>query len=141
MSEEFAVDARSLPAVTSEYFEIAGEADVTLVTLHGAGPSLTDKETAEHLRVDFALLASAVPAKVKLLLDLSAVALLGSPVLAGLIELQRKVRETQGLLKLVITQESLHETFRVTKLESHFHIHDSRQGALASFKAPSLNRR
>lgn len=120
-------------AARSKYFAVDAEADVTRIRLLGSN-ALAEPSAARSLQADLAWLGAHVPNKAKLLFDFGAVREVGSPVLAGLVELRRTVRDRQGMLKLVVGHESLLELFHVTKLDAHFDLYESEDSAMAAFK-------
>ncbi len=69
----------------------------------------------------------------KLLLDFSTVDHLSSAALGMLINVNKKVREKNGQLRLASIKPQIYEVFVITKLNKLFRIMGNRPEALASF--------
>jgi len=70
---------------------------------------------------------------VKLLLDFKNVDHLSSAALGMLINLNKKVRERNGGLKLSNINRQIYEVFKITRLNRVFDIHDTAEEALRQF--------
>ena len=69
----------------------------------------------------------------KLLLNFSVVEFLSSAALGKLITLDKKVKATNGQLKLCRIQPEIYEVFAITKLNRLFDIEETEADALAAF--------
>ena len=69
----------------------------------------------------------------KFLVDFSKTAYIDSSGLGVLVSLSKKIREQGGDLRLASLNEDLRTLFELTKLDTLFHIADSRDEALSSF--------
>lgn len=69
----------------------------------------------------------------KILVDFEQVEHLSSAALGMLIKLQNLVAERKGKLKLSNISHPIYEVFKITKLNSFFDIHDTKDDALRSF--------
>ncbi len=69
----------------------------------------------------------------KLVLNFTTVEFLSSSALGKLITLEKKVKNTGGILKLCEIQPEILEVFTITKLDRLFKIHPSEADALAAF--------
>lgn len=67
------------------------------------------------------------------LIDFAKTGYIDSSGLGVLVSLSKKIREEDGELRLANLNEDLRTLFELTKLDSLFHIADSREGALASY--------
>lgn len=75
-------------------------------------------------------------AKPRLLLDFSNVEHLSSAALGMLINVNNRIREKNGQLRLCNIRRQILEVFSITKLDTLFKILPDRNAALASFSAP-----
>jgi anti-sigma B factor antagonist len=69
----------------------------------------------------------------KLLLDFSQVDHLSSAALGMLINARGRITAKNGQLRLAGIKPQIFEVFKITQLNKLFHIHQTRQEALASF--------
>ena len=69
----------------------------------------------------------------KLLLDFSTVDHLSSAALGALINVNNRIRQKNGQLRLANIKPQIFEVFVITKLNKLFRIHGTRGEALASF--------
>ncbi len=69
----------------------------------------------------------------KFLIDFTRSSYIDSSGLGVLVSLAKKVREAEGELRLAGLNEDLRTLFELTKLDTLFHIADSRAAALAAF--------
>jgi len=69
----------------------------------------------------------------KFLIDFANTGYIDSSGLGVLVSLSKKIREQGGELRLANLNEDLRTLFELTKLDTLFHIVDSRQEALESF--------
>lgn len=69
----------------------------------------------------------------KLLLDFGQVDHLSSAALGMLINANGRIKAKNGQLRLANIKPQIFEVFKITQLNKLFHIHPSRQEALASF--------
>jgi anti-sigma B factor antagonist len=69
----------------------------------------------------------------KFLVDFSNTGYIDSSGLGVLVSLSKKIREQGGELRLANLNDDLRTLFELTKLDTLFHISDSRDEALASF--------
>lgn len=69
----------------------------------------------------------------KVLLNLSGIRYLSSSMLVRLINLQKRVVQSQGQLVLCCLTPVMYDTFRVSKLDQLFKIFDDEAAALAHF--------
>ncbi len=69
----------------------------------------------------------------KFLIDFANTGYIDSSGLGVLVSLSKKIREQGGELRLANLNEDLRTLFELTKLDTLFHIVDSRQEALDSF--------
>ncbi len=69
----------------------------------------------------------------KFLIDFSGTGYIDSSGLGVLVSLSKKIREQGGELRLANLNEDLRTLFELTKLDTLFHIANSRDEALASF--------
>ncbi|HET9982986.1 MAG TPA: STAS domain-containing protein [Longimicrobiales bacterium] len=69
----------------------------------------------------------------KFLIDFSNTGYIDSSGLGVLVSLSKKIREQGGELRLANLNDDLRTLFELTKLDTLFHISDSRDEALASF--------
>jgi len=115
--ENFEVDltlaTRELDSAT--VVAVGGEIDVY------TAPKLRDKITELVARGHY-----------DIVVDLEAVEFLDSTGLGVLVGGLKKVRQHDGMLRLVCTQERLLKIFRITGLAKVFDIHASAEGAAAS---------
>ncbi len=72
-------------------------------------------------------------AGIKLLLDFSNVEHLSSAVLSMLINLNKKVHEQGGKLKMANIKPQIYEVFKITRLNTLFDIHETTAKAKASY--------
>ena len=70
----------------------------------------------------------------EILIDFSNVDHLSSAALGVLIDINKRVREKNGKLRLASIKPQIYDVFVITKLNQLFKILSSRQEALASFK-------
>ena len=66
----------------------------------------------------------------KFVVDFEKTGYIDSSGLGVLVSLSKKIREQGGELRLANLNEDLRTLFELTKLDTHFHIADSRDGAL-----------
>jgi anti-sigma B factor antagonist len=69
----------------------------------------------------------------QILLNFSKVEFLSSAALGKLITLDKKVKSSQGKLRLSNIRPEIYEVFAITRLNKLFEIHDDEADALASF--------
>jgi len=69
----------------------------------------------------------------KIILDLDKVELMDSTFLGSLIVALRKMKEIDGVIKIVGVGESVGIVFGLTKMQNYFEIFNSKEEALASF--------
>jgi anti-sigma B factor antagonist len=69
----------------------------------------------------------------KFVVDFQKSSYIDSSGLGALVSLSRKIRELGGVLRLAGLNEDLRTLFELTKLDTLFHISDSRELALADF--------
>ncbi len=69
----------------------------------------------------------------QILLNFSKVEFLSSAALGKLITLDKKVKSSQGQLRLSNIRPEIYEVFAITRLNKLFEIHDDEADALASF--------
>ena len=110
--------------------------DLTLTTREADGKTIVavggeiDVYTAPRLRDKITELVG--EGSYHLVVDMQAVEFLDSTGLGVLVGALKKVRQHDGSLELVCTQERLLKIFRITGLAKVFVIHDSADGALAA---------
>jgi anti-sigma B factor antagonist len=73
------------------------------------------------------------PGPPKLLLDFGLVDHLSSAALGMLINANGRIKSKNGQLRLANIKPQIYEVFKITQLNKLFHIHPTRQEALASF--------
>ena len=71
--------------------------------------------------------------RIRLLLSFRNVEHLSSAALGMLIELNKKVEDVKGELKLAGIVPQILEVFKITRLNQFFDIHDNEDGALNAF--------
>ena len=69
----------------------------------------------------------------RFLIDFAGTGYIDSSGLGVLVSLSKKIREQGGELRLASLNDDLRTLFELTKLDTLFHIADSREDALASF--------
>ena len=69
----------------------------------------------------------------KFLVDFSNTGYIDSSGLGVLVSLSKKISEAEGSLKLAGLNEDLRTLFELTKLDTIFHILDTREAALSAF--------
>ena len=69
----------------------------------------------------------------QILLNFSNVEFLSSAALGKLITLDKKVKSSNGQLRLSNIRPEIYEVFAITRLNKLFEIHDDEAGGLASF--------
>jgi len=110
--------------------EVSHEGAVTVV-------ELLDEEILEEGTINtiadslFAVVAD--NPEIKLLLSFERVRHLSSSALGTLIRLNKRVEESNGMLKICHLRKSLLEIFKITKLNRLFDIYDDKAAALSSF--------
>ena len=72
----------------------------------------------------------------KLLLDFSTVDHLSSAALGALINVNNRIRQKNGQLRLANIKPQIYEVFVITKLNKLFRIHGTRDEALGTFTRP-----
>lgn len=70
----------------------------------------------------------------QLLIDFSNVDHLSSAALGVLIDVNKRIREKNGKLRLASIKPQIYDVFVITKLNKLFKIHANRQEAIESFK-------
>ena len=69
----------------------------------------------------------------RVLIDFKNVEHLSSAALGTLINVNNKIRQKDGILRLATIAPQLLEVFKITKLDHLFHIHPTSEDALKSF--------
>lgn len=78
---------------------------------------------------------------VKVVLDFKAVTFVASSLLGQLVGLKKFVQERHGWLRLATATEDVMNTFRITRLDEYFEIHDDVAMAIASLAETPRPRR
>ncbi len=114
----------------ASHLEVSREGGVTVVRF--ADRKILDEipiaEIGEHLTN----LAGSEP-RIKMLLDFENVEHLSSAVLSMLINLNKRVGEQRGKLKLANIKPQIYEVFKITRLNELFDIHDTTASAKKSY--------
>lgn len=108
-------------------FEVSTQNDVTVVEVTGQLIVGNRQELKDDV---LKLLASGAR---KFLIDFRDTAYIDSSGLGVLVSLSKKIREKGGEMRLSNLNEDLRTLFELTKLDTLFHIADSRDQALLDF--------
>lgn len=116
-------------AESQSKFTISRVGQATVVKL--AGPRITDQVYVSELGDELiAVVEAAEPPDI--LIDLNDVEFLSSSVLGKLIRLLKRIRETNGRLRLCSIRPSILEVFEITQLHKVFEIYPDADEALGS---------
>ena len=110
--------------------EVTEVGDVTVVRFRDQ--KILDDLNIQELGRELSRLVE-VENREKLLLNFSAVEFLSSAALGKLITLDKKVKATEGTLKLCHIQPEIYEVFAITRLNRLFDIKENEADALAAF--------
>ena len=110
--------------------QVKHDSDITIIEL--LDNEILDEQTISSIADALFSVVTENPG-VKMLLSFSRVKHLSSSALGTLIRLNKRVEETNGVLKLCSIQKSLYEIFLITKLNKLFDIYDSEDAALKAF--------
>ena len=108
-------------------FDVSTQNDVTIVDVQGQLIVGNRQELKQKVLDELESGAR------KFLVDFSRTAYIDSSGLGVLVSLSKKIREHGGELRLANLNDDLRNLFELTKLDTLFHIADSRDEALASF--------
>lgn len=108
-------------------FEISSVDDVTVVDVSG------QLIVGNRQELKGVVLEQLDAGSRKFLMDFQDTAYIDSSGLGVLVSLSKKIREKGGELRLASLNEDLRTLFDLTKLNTLFHIADSREGALTDF--------
>jgi len=112
------------------HLEVGREGDVSVVRF--ADRKILEEVPIAEIGERLNALADAEPG-IKLLLDFSNVEHLSSAVLSMLINLNKRVTEQGGKLKLANIKPQIFEVFKITRLNTVFDIYDTTAKAKASY--------
>lgn len=94
--------------------------------------NILDEAIIHQIGEEIALLIDG-HAKPKLLISFKSVEHLSSAALGTLINVNNKVKQKEGQLRLSDINPQIYEVFQITKLNRIFQIHDTAEKAMASF--------
>jgi len=110
---------------------IRREGDITIAEL--LDEEILEESTIEDIAESLFSLVTDHPG-IKLVLSFAQVKHLSSSALGTLIRLNKRIEESQGLLKLCSIKPNLYEIFVITKLNRLFDIYETTDLAVSSFK-------
>lgn len=108
-------------------FDVTQQGDVTVINVEGQLIVGNRQELKQKVLEELENGAR------KFLVDFSNTGYIDSSGLGVLVSLSKKIREQDGELRLANLNDDLRTLFELTKLDTLFHISDSRDEALASF--------
>lgn len=108
-------------------FKVGKEGDVTVVDVEG------QLIVGNRQELKKAVLEELENGERKFLVDFESTGYIDSSGLGVLVSLSKKIREQGGELRLSGLNEDLRTLFELTKLDTLFHIADSRREALEGF--------
>jgi len=109
--------------------QVTAKGDVTVVEI--GNRKILDEINITQLGEQLSKLAAQSPDP-KLVIDFANVAHMSSSALGMLITLHKRICQRKGQLRLCNIRPGIYEVFVITRLNEIFHIHQSREEALAS---------
>ena len=94
---------------------------------------ILDQEVVDTIGKELADL-SKDPMTSKILLDMNRIELMTSAMIGNFVAFNKKCKEQDVVVKMCNLTSEIAELFKITRLDSVFDIHDSRESAMHSFQ-------